>query len=61
MSRPKPQGMYKTLQVRVPAEWLAALEKHAASKHSNVTEIVRPHISKLVDAIVTLQDSERAA
>lgn len=49
------------LQIRIPVEWRAALEAQAIKENTTITEIVRPHIRRVVEAIVTMNVTDKAA
>ena len=57
MGRPKSKQstLSRILILRVTPEQYAVLADHAQAKGTNITEIVRPQIVKVVDAIQTMK------
>lgn len=58
MARQKPIERYEPVILRIPAEWKRVLFTEAAVRRTTVTALLQPQIEKLVDAIVTLRDTD---
>lgn len=51
MPRAKSEREFEALLILIPKEWKLIIRREAARRDTNITEIMRPHIKRIVEAM----------
>lgn len=57
MPRAKSEKEMEALLILIPKDWKLIIRREAARKETNITEVMRPHIKRIVEAMELVNEA----